>query len=278
VEVQQKEQSSAQIDFRHPWPVRIWHWTNVAAFAALLLTGLLIFDIHPHLYWGEDGHEGMPGFVSLTSANLDARVPRIHLQIGNRQWDVTGVLGTVLDGGDSGKYLLAFPVPADWQFGATRGWHFAFAWILAASFSLYGIYLLASGRMVSRLLPRGADLTFGNVSREIWDHLRLRRPRGESARHYNVLQKISYLVVIVILIPTIVLSGLTMSNAVTAVFPDLFGLFGGRQSARSIHFLAAMLLVLFVLVHVFQVFVGGFSNLMKSMVSGRYVIDHEDPV
>jgi thiosulfate reductase cytochrome b subunit len=272
----QQKLTSARI-VRHPWPVRIWHWANAAAVVGLLVSGLLIFDIHPHLYWGEDGHDGMPAFVSLTSANPDAQVPQIRLQIGNRQWDVTGMFGTILDAGDNGKYLLAFPVPADWQFGATRAWHFAFAWILAASFLLYGLYLLASGRIAKILLPRRGDLTLSNVRRELWDHLRLRRARGESARNYNVLQKLSYLVVIVVLIPTIVLSGLTLSNAVTAAFPELFRLFGGHQSARTMHFLAATLLVLFVLVHVAQVFVGGFSRLMRSMITGRYVIEREDP-
>ena len=89
------------------------------------------------------------------------------------------------------------------------------------------------------------------------------------------MQKLSYLFVIFVLIPALVLSGLTMSNAMTAAFPDLFALFGGRQSARSIHFLSAMLLVLFVLVHVFQVFVSGFFNLMRSMITGRFAVDRE---
>jgi thiosulfate reductase cytochrome b subunit len=270
--------ASPPADYRHPWPVRVWHWASAAAVAVLLLSGLLIFDIHPRLYWGEDGHEGMPAFVSLTSPNPDAQAPRMRLQIGGRQWDVTGVLGSVLDAGDGVKYVLAFPAPVDWQFGATRAWHFAFAWILAASFLLYGIYLLASGRIAKFMLPRRADLTWSNARRELWDHLRLRRARGESARHYNLLQKLSYLVVIIVLIPAIVLSGLTLSNAVTAVFPELFRLFGGRQSARTVHFLAATLLVLFVLIHVAQVFVGGFSRLMRSMITGRYIIDREDPV
>ncbi len=117
-----------------------------------------------------------------------------------------------------------------------------------------------------------------NIAGEFWQHLRLKRARGESARHYNLLQKASYLLVIFVLFPTLVLSGLTMSNAMTAAFPDLIALFGGRQSARSMHFLAAMLLVSFVLVHVFQVFVAGFFNMMRSMITGRFVVDREDSV
>jgi thiosulfate reductase cytochrome b subunit len=267
-----------QIVYRHPWPVRIWHWVNAAAVVVLLLTGLLLFDIHPHLYWGDDGHAGVPAFLSLSATDLDRAVPQTELQIGSRRWDVTGVLGSVIDDGFGGKYLLVVAAPEDWEFGATRGWHFAFAWILALSFLLYGLYILVSGRLAKMLLPMRSDLALRSIAHEVWQHLRLRRARGQAARNYNLLQKLSYLFVIFVLIPTIVLSGLTMSNAMTAAFPDLFMLFGGRQSARSIHFLAAMLLVLFVFVHVFQVFVAGFFNLMRSMITGRYVVDREDSV
>jgi len=164
------------------------------------------------------------------------------------------------------------------EFGATRGWHFAFAWILGLSLPLYGLYLIGSGRLTKMLLPTRGDLELRSIANEFWQHLRLKRARGESARRYNLLQKASYLLVIFILIPLMVLSGLTMSNAITAAFPDLIALFGGRQSARSIHFLAAMLLVAFVLVHVFQVCVAGFFNLMRSMITGRFVVDREDSV
>jgi len=271
----QPELARPQIDYRHPWPVRAWHWANAAAIVVLLMTGLLIFDIHPHLYWGEDGHEGVPAFVSLTGTNLDRPVPTTDLQIGSRHWDVTGVLGSVIDDGFGGKYLMVAGAPEDWQFGATRGWHFLFAWIVGLSLPLYAAYLLWSGRLRQKLLPTHTELTWRSIALEFWQHLRLKRARGESARHYNLLQKMTYLFVIFILIPALVLSGLTMSNAVTAAFPDLFVLFGGRQSARSIHFLSAMLLVLFVLVHVFQVFVAGFVNLMRSMITGRFVVHRE---
>jgi thiosulfate reductase cytochrome b subunit len=107
---------------------------------------------------------------------------------------------------------------------------------------------------------------------DLWDHVRLRVPRGEAARRYNVLQKLAYLAVVFLLLPVMVLSGLTMSPAVTAAVPGLFDLFGGRQSARTIHFLVANLLVLFVLVHVVEVFLAGVVNGMRSMITGRYVI------
>jgi thiosulfate reductase cytochrome b subunit len=268
--------ATRQIAYRHPLPVRVWHWANAAGVVVLLMTGLLIFDIHPHLYWGETGQKGVGAFLSLSGTHLDRDVPDAELQIGSRRWKVTGMLGSVIDDGFGGKYLLAAPAPDDWEFGATRGWHFAFAWFLGLSLPLYGAYLLASGRLTRMLLPTRSDLTPRNIRNELWRHMLLRRPRGESARHYNLLQKVSYLVVIFVLLPGLILSGLAMSNAMTAAFPGLVALFGGHQSARSIHFIAAMLLVLFILVHVFQVFVAGFFNMMRSMITGRFIIEREE--
>jgi thiosulfate reductase cytochrome b subunit len=100
----------------------------------------------------------------------------------------------------------------------------------------------------------------------------LRAPRGEASRRYNVLQKLAYLTVIFLLLPVMVLSGLTMSPAVTAALPGLLDLFGGRQSARTIHFLVADLLVLFVLVHVVEMLLAGAVNQMRAMITGRFVI------
>jgi len=264
-----------QIDYRHPLPVRVWHWINAVAVVVLLITGLLIFDIHPHLYWGEAGQEGEGAFLSLSGTHLDRPVPETQLQIGRLRWNTTGVLGNVIDDGFGGKYLLVAAAPDDWQFGATRGWHFAFAWFLGLSLPLYGAYLLASGRLNRVLLPTRCELKPRNILHELWRHARLIRARGESSRHYNFLQKISYLLVLFVLIPAMVLSGLSMSNTVTAAFPDLAVLFGGHQSARSVHFIAAMLLVAFIVVHVFQVFVAGFINMTRSMITGRFVVERE---
>ena len=260
-------------DYRHPLPVRLWHWANALACVVLLLTGALIFDIHPHLYWGDDGHEGMQALLSLTGTHLDQPVPQTDLQIGSHHWNTTGVLGKVLDGGDSGQYLLAFAAPDDWQFGATRGWHFLFAWILGLSLPLYAAYLWYSRRLHRVLLPTRSELTVRGIVGDLRQHLRLQRARGEASRHYNLFQKVSYLLVLGLVLPTLVLSGFAMSNAMTAAFPDLLWLFGGRQSARTVHFLDATLVVLFVLIHVFHVFVGGFAKLMRSMITGWFALD-----
>ena len=106
--------------------------------------------------------------------------------------------------------------------------------------------------------------------------MRFARPSGEAVRQYNVLQRIAYLLVIFVLLPLMVLTGLTMSPALTAAFPELLTLFGGRQSARFIHFISANLLVLFLLLHIVQVFVVGAGNEMRSMIVGRFRIEPPD--
>ena len=100
-------------------------------------------------------------------------------------------------------------------------------------------------------------------------------PRGEAARHYNVLQKLAYLGVLVVLIPVMILTGLTMSPSMDATWPWLLDLFGGRQTARSIHFIAAWALVGFLVVHLVMVVLAGPVNEIRSMITGRYRLPEE---
>ena len=156
--------------------------------------------------------------------------------------------------------------------GAARDWHFLMAWLLVANGAVYLMFGVLSGHFRRDLAPAADQLRVRHILADVWDHIRLRVPRGEAARRYNILQKLAYLTVVFLLLPVMVLSGLTMSPAVTAALPGLFDLFGGRQSARTIHFLVADLLVLFVLVHVVEVLLAGVVNGMRSMITGRYVI------
>ena len=266
--------TTVEIILRHPWPVRLWHWTNALAVTLSLVTGLLIFNIHPRLYWGEDGHAGMPSILSLSVSDPDPKRPRFELQVGGHHWDVTDWMG-VIDTEGNDQYVLVAATPADFQFGGTRIWHFMSAWILVTAWLVYALYVAVGGRLARVLWPTREDRSWRNLAYELRQHLLLRRARGEAAKRYNLLQKISYLAVVLVLMPALILSGLTMSNSVTAVFPDLFSLFGGRQSARSVHFIAAALLLGFVVVHLVQVLVAGFFNSMRSMLTGRYAIEAE---
>jgi thiosulfate reductase cytochrome b subunit len=107
--------------------------------------------------------------------------------------------------------------------------------------------------------------------------LRLRFPKGEEARRYNVLQKLAYLAVVFLILPAIALAGLTMSPNLDSIAPQLVILFGGRQSARTI-LLCAAALVTFFLVHVLMVLLSGVWNNMRSMTTGWYRIEGAEDV
>ena len=102
----------------------------------------------------------------------------------------------------------------------------------------------------------------------ILDHLR-RRSTGTNAGTYNVVQRLTYLAVVFALFPAIFWTGLAMSFGVTSVFPVMAVALGGHQSARTLHFAFVALLLLFVAVHVLMVYIAGFVNNVRAMITGR---------
>jgi thiosulfate reductase cytochrome b subunit len=263
-----------EVMVRHTVAVRLTHWINVVIFVALLASGLRIFNYHSALYWGNDGHDGMPSFFSIASLQ-DAGAGKLVgvTTLMGHSFDTTGVLGVSY--GFNGEAIEgAFP---DWLIlsgglGFARAVHFDAAWLLVFNGLVYLLAGLFSGHFRRDLLPAATELAPRHLVADIWRHVRLLRARGAAARHYNVLQKLAYVIVIFVLLPVMVLSGLAMSPAVTAAMPFLLDLFGGRQSARTIHFIVADLLVLFVLVHIIQVIIAGAFNNMRAMITGRYAI------
>ena len=266
-----------EIIYRHSIVVRVTHWINVLCLTLLLMSGLKIFNYHPALYWGNYGYQGVPSFISIAGAVDPATSKPVGTtRIGDFAFDTTGLLGVTYD--SNGRAMRgAFPVWATLGEGLAlaRDWHFLMAWVFVLNGAVYFLFGLFNGHFRRDLAPTAGELRPRHLLKDIWDHLRLRPPRGEAAKRYNVLQKLAYIAVVFVLLPAMVLSGLTMSPAVTSAVPFLFDLFGGRQSARTIHFLTANLLVLFVLVHVVQVLLSGMFNGMRSMITGRYVIKPE---
>jgi thiosulfate reductase cytochrome b subunit len=274
-----KRGTTREVIYRHTVAVRLTHWINVLALTLLLMSGLRLFNYHPALYWGNDGHKGMPFFVAINAFDdIETDEPVGVTTIAGHNFITTGVLGVSYD--DKGEPVTgAFPnwmtLPAGPGLALARSWHFAMAWLFVLNALIYLLFGFFSGHFRRDLLPTGAELRPRHLLADIWNHIRLRRARGEAARRYNVLQKLAYLIVVFVLLPIMVLTGLTMSSAVTTAMPFLFDLFGGRQSARTIHFIVANLLVLFVLVHIIQVIVSGLFNNMRSMITGRYAIRPE---
>ena len=159
---------------------------------------------------------------------------------------------------------------------AGRRWHFFFAWLFVINGVIYLGFGVFSGHFRRDLAPTARDLSPRHLGREVIDHARLRFPQGGEAKHYNALQKLTYLAVIGVLLPLMVLTGLTMSPGVDAALPVLVDIFGGRQSARTIHFLTASFLMVFVIVHIAMVILSGTWNNIRSMITGRYAIEEKD--
>jgi thiosulfate reductase cytochrome b subunit len=257
--------------------VRITHWINVLVISLLLMSGLQIFNAHPRLYWGSSGADFDHPWL-WTLARQGASGLHGALRIGGFEVPTTGVLG--VSRGSGGHLLVrGFPMWAtlpSWQDLATgRRWHFFLAWIFVANGLIYFVVGAVNGHFRRDLAPRPAELAPRNLARDILDHLRLKHPRGEAAKRYNVLQKLAYIGIVFVVLPGVVATGLTMSPGMDAVAPWLLSLFGGRQSARSIHFICANLIVLFVIVHVVEVFLAGVVNEIGSMITGRYAVPPE---
>lgn len=260
---------------RHALPVRIMHWINVVALTLMFMSGLQIFNAHPALYWGESSYSGRPAWLEIGAKEDAQGKPMGYARVLGREFTTTGVLGISTDEGR--MYAQGFPswltVPSHQWLAMARSWHFFFAWVFLVNGLCYVGYVLWSRHLARDLLPTRGDIR--GIGASIVDHLRLRHPTGEAAKRYNVLQKFAYLTVIFILLPLIILMGFGMSPRLDTLFGGWVAWFGGRQSARSIHFIVAWALVAFVLIHVFEVIVTGLWNNLRSMITGRYRVPKE---
>lgn len=263
--------------YRHRLPVRVMHWINVISFFLMLMSGLGIFNAHPHLYWGQQSHFAAP-LLSITAEQGPQGEPRGIVRVARRNFDTDGVLGASRVEGDAEKSVRAFPswatIPGRQSLATARNWHLFFAWVFVLNGVAYVLFTIFSGHLRRDLLPTGAELR--GIGRSIKDHLRFRHPSGESARRYNVLQNLAYLSVIFGFLPLIVVAGMAMSPRLDALFgAGWVDVLGGRQSARTLHFIAAFGLLAFVCVHVFEVIVTGLWNNLRSMITGNYRLPEE---
>ncbi len=228
---------------RHRLSTRIWHWINALTVFVMLMSGMMIFNAHPRLYWGEYG------------ANPDAA------------WLALGTM----DG-------IAFPgwltIPSFYSLADARLWHLFFAWVLMAGAIGYLVWSLANGHLRRDLWPQRGQWRFSHILHDLAAHARLRFPTGAAAQHYNVLQKFAYLGVLLVLLPLVILTGLAMSPGYDAAL-HITVLLGGRQTERSLHFLCAGGFALFILVHLAMVVLAGPVNEVRAMITGRYRLPKE---
>lgn len=234
-----------RVAYRHKLPTRLWHWVNALTVIVMLMSGLMIFNAHPHLYWGQYG------------ANFD------HPWLSFRGRPVPGWA----------------TIPSTYNLAAARRWHLAFAWLLSVSLILFLVTSLINRHALRDLAPSRKEVRPSHIWHDIQDHARLRFPTGDAALRYNILQKLSYIGVIFVLLPLMVMSGLAMSPAMDAAWPWLLDVFVGRQSARSVHFICATALLAFIIVHLIMVLLAGSVNEIGSMITGRFRVppDRTEP-
>jgi thiosulfate reductase cytochrome b subunit len=230
---------AATVAPRHSAFVRVTHWITTLCFIALLITGIEIAISHPRFYWGETGNV-------LTTPLFQLPIP------ASRALVKTG-------------YGYVLPDQNGWS----RYLHFQTAWVVVLTGLLYILSALFTGHLRKNLLPAKGDLSWRAFSTVIAGHLRLARPSEAEAWSYNVLQRLTYLLVIFVLFPLVIWTGLAMSPAFVSAVPATVTLLGGQQSARTIHFFVSLALVLFLLVHVGMVCVAGFRSRMRAMITGR---------
>lgn len=261
---------------RHSLVTRITHWINVLAISLLLMSGLQIFNAHPALYWGQKSTFSKP-WIWIEAKDGPNGEAVGFTKIGPVTFTTTGVLG--YSGAPGMREPRAFPawatIPSFRDLASGRRWHFFFAWLFVINGLVYLATSVVGGHLWKDLWPKRDQLAPQHIWHEIVTHAQLKFPKGEEARRYNVIQKVTYLLVILGLLPLMLATGLSMSPGFNATAPWLLDVFGGRQSARTIHFLSASGIVLFILVHLALVVVSGLWNNLRSMITGRYAIQVE---
>ena len=277
-EVRRDGSLASYLYYRHRLPVRIMHWTNVLCVIILLMSGLQIFNAHPALYWGKSSYNGKPPVLEMTATEDKAGNKVGVTRVFGHEFTTTGVLGASKN--DQGELAQrGFPawatIPDNSWLAMARLWHFFFAWLFVINGIEYVVYSMVSRHLARDLAPTPQD--WRSIGRSILDHLRFRHPAGEAAKEYNVLQKLAYLSVIFGVLPVLIVMGWAMSPWLDSVIPGWVDVVGGRQSARTLHFVAAWTLVAFVLIHVFEVVITGLWNNLRSMITGRYRIDAIKP-
>ena len=218
----------------HSYNVRICHWINVIACVVLLWSGVHILLDFPELYWGNTGYRGYPAAFRLEDWGLS--------------WDDAGRLGDRMWG---------------------RNYHVTFAWVFLLNGLVYIGWNVWSRHFRDGMLPARGEFSFARLGTELRDSLRWRSRSHATDGRYGTIQKTSYLLLLFVFVPLMILTGVAQAPGFAAALPVLLDLFGGRQSARTLHTIGTVVLVLFVAVHVLEVAAAGFTRKVRSMIVGR---------
>ena len=240
---------------RHALWVRVSHWIVTASVFTLVFSGVAILMVHPRLYWGEVGND-------LTPALLELPISRNYKHGG---WSTPVPFFDQAGGPVSATHTFRLFNQNSWA----RSLHFLAAWGMLLPGALYLLIGVFGGHLRAHIWPGVRELAPRHLWRDVVDHVYFRIRPASGGPHYGVLQKTAYALVIFVAAPLLLLSGLTMAPAFTAAFPALLDVFGGYQSARTIHFLTFVWLALFVCVHVVMVIASGFRKQLRGMTVGE---------
>lgn len=215
---------------RHALSTRIWHWVNLLSVSILFMSGLNISNAHPRLYWGHWGFAKEEAWLEL---------PRFP------GW---------------------MTIPDYYSLAAARDWHIVFAWVFAVGLLVFMLAALRNAHFRRDLFTRMAEWKPANVWQDIRQHMKLNFDHGSGK--FNFLQKIAYSAVIFVILPLMIFTGMVMSPGAEAALPWLGDVFGGRQSARSIHFICAFSLFAFFILHVALVLLSNPARQIADMFTG----------
>ncbi|GAA5623557.1 hypothetical protein Brsp04_03452 [Brucella sp. NBRC 12952] len=258
-----------QLVYRQRLLTRLTHWIWAVSLFFLLLSGLQIFNAHPTLYLGNESGFDYDNVVLAIYAVDGESGPEGRVDILGKSFQTTGFLG--VSGATSAPAYQAFPpaltIPSYRDLATGRVVHFFFAWVLVGTLTLWLVGSVLNGHLRNELLPSALDIK--SLPGDILNHLKF---RFQHRKTYNPMQKLTYCMVFFGLFPMVIITGLAMSPGMDAVLP-LAEWLGGRQTARTLHFVAVFLLCAFVVIHIVMVLAAGPFNEMRSMISGWYRAD-----
>ena len=258
--------------YKQTLATRVTHWLWAICLFFLLLSGLQIFMARPDLYLGIQSGFGFDNSFLSIGAYFDGPNMRGLTELFGFRFDTTGWLGAIwVDGNMQARtFPVWMTIPSYRDLGTGRVVHFFFAWLLVATLLVWLVASLFNGHLRRDMVPTPTDLRA--IPSDIASHAKLRLRHG---RRYSALQKLSYAGVLLVALPLMILTGLAMSPGMNAFAPWLVDVFGGRQTARTLHFLLMLALVAFFVVHIVMVFAAGPLNELRSIITGWYRTDPE---
>jgi len=225
--------------------VGISHYLNLLFVGFLIRSGLQVLSAHPKLYWNDDCAPGSE-WLKFTHKQMPA----------DRLWTATD---------EEDPFSPWVALPGGRNLGIGRQWHFfsVLFWILNG---LIYVALLFGTNEWRRLVPTSWSV-LPAAARTAWTYLHFTLP--PAGNPYNPLQQLTYAGVVFVLAPVLIATGAAMSPAVAARFPWYLRIFGGRQAARSIHFLGLVAVSLFTVGHVALVVIDDFPRNMAWIIHGE---------